>query len=168
MTVCAGLRPNVTIPSVAKIAISLIQGWTIQLSAFVSNIKSDPEPPAVFLTSRDFIEDVAGRFANDMVMDHDALSDAAANTNAYFEGACLEATEPDEALKDSREFWEIPVEGSVGMDQEPDKPFSGDNILVRSVVRIWKAERFCLMNDMDLDIGACVDDSRFDLGETES
>lgn len=72
--------------------------------AIASAIKSDPEPPAVFLTPLDFIEDVAGRFANDTVMDHDAVSDAAANTNAYFEGAYLEATEPEEALKDCREF----------------------------------------------------------------
>ena len=126
--------------------------------AVVAAIKSDPEPPAVFLTPLGFIEDVAGRFANDTVMDHDAVSNAAANTNAYFEGAYLEATEPDEALKDSREFWEIPVEGNVGMDQDPDKPFSGDNILVKGVVRIWKAGRVCLMNDMELDIGAGVDD----------
>ena len=136
--------------------------------AIVSAIKSDPEPPAVFLTPLDFIEDVAGRFANDTVIDHDAVSDAAANTNAYFEGAYLEATEPDEALKDSREFWEIPVEGNVGMDQDPDKPFSGDNILVKGVVRVWKAGRVCLMNDMELDIGAGVDDSHFDLDETDA
>ncbi len=136
--------------------------------AIVSAIKSDPEPPAVFLTPLDFIEDVAGRFANDTVMDHDAVSNAAANTNAYFEGAYLEATEPDEALKDSREFWEIPVEGNVGMDQDPDKPFSGDNILVKGVVRIWKAGRVCLMNDMELDIGAGVDDSYYDLDEVDA
>jgi len=136
--------------------------------AVVSAIRSDPEPPAVFLTPLDFIEDVAGRFANDTVMDHDAVSDAAANTNAYFDGAYLEATEPEEALKDSREFWEIPVEGNVGMDQDPDKPFSGDNIQVKGVVRVWKAGRVCLMNDMELDIGAGVDDSHFDLDETDA
>jgi len=53
-------------------------------------------------------------------------------------------------LKSCREFWEIPVEGNVGMDQDldpdPDKPFSGDNILVKGVVRVWKAGRVCLMN----------------------
>jgi len=136
--------------------------------AVVAAIKSDPEPPAVFLTPLDFIEDVAGRFANDTVMDHDAVSDAAANTNAYFEGAYLEVTEPDEALKDSREFWEIPVEGNVGMDQDPDKPFSGDNILVKGVVRVWKAGRVCLINDMELDIGAGVDDSYYDLDEVDA
>lgn len=136
--------------------------------AIATAIKTDPEPPTVFLAPLDFIEDVAGRFANDTVMDHDAVSDAAANTNAYFEGAYLEATEPEEALKDCREFWEIPVEGNIGMDQEPDKPFSGDNILVKGVVRVWKAGRVCLMNDMELDIGAGVDDSYYDLDETNS
>lgn len=136
--------------------------------AIASAIKSDPEPPAVFLSPLDFIEDVAGRFANDTVMDHDAVSDAAANTNAYFEGAYLEATEPDEALKDCREFWEIPVGGNVGMDQDPDKPFSGDNILVKGVVRVWKAGRVCLMNDMELDIGAGVDDSYYELDEADA
>ncbi len=136
--------------------------------AIAAAIKSDPEPPAVFLTTLDFIEDVVVRFANDTVMNHDAVSDAAANTNAYFEGAYLEATEPDEALKDCREFWEIPVEGNVGMDQDPDKPFSGDNILVKGVVRIWKAGRVCLMNDMELDIGAGVDDSYYDLDEADA
>lgn len=136
--------------------------------AIASAIKNDPEPPSVFLTPLDFIEDVAGRFANDTVMDHDAVSDAAANTNAYFEGAYLEATEPEEALKDCREFWEIPVEGNVGMDQDPDKPFSGDNILVKGVVRVWKAGRVCLMNDMELDIGAGVDDSHYDLDEADA
>ena len=134
--------------------------------AIASAIKSDPEPPAVFLTPLDFIEDVAGRFANDTVMDHDAVSDAAANTNAYFEEAYPEATEPDEALKDCREFWEIPVEGNVGMDQDPDKPFIGDNILVKGVVRVWKAGRVCLMNDMELDIGAGVD-SYYELDEAD-
>ena len=127
--------------------------------AIATAIKTNPEPPTVFLAPFVFIEDVAGRFANDTVMDHDAVSDAAANTNAYFEGAYLEATEPEEALKDCSEFWEIPVEGNVGMDQDPDKPFSGDNILVKGVVRVWKAGRVCLMNDMELDIGAGVDDS---------
>lgn len=137
-------------------------------AAIATAIKSDPEPPAVFLTQIDFIEDVAGRFANDTVMDHDTVSDAAANTNAYFEGAYLEATDPDEALKDCREFWEIPVEGNVGMDQDPDKPFSGDNILVKGVVRVWKAGRVCLMDDMELDIGASVDDSHYDLDEADA
>jgi len=33
------------------------------------------------------------------------------------------------SLQDCREFWEIPVEGNVGMDQDPGKPFSGDNRL---------------------------------------
>lgn len=127
--------------------------------AIATAIKNDPEPPAVFLTQLDFIEDVVGQFANDTVMDHDAVSDAAANTNAYFEGAYLEATEPDEALKDCHEFWEVPVEGNVGMDQDLDKPFSGDNILVKGVVRVWKAGRVCLMDDMELDIGASVDDT---------
>lgn len=129
--------------------------------AIAAAIKSDPEPPAVFLTPQDFIEDVVVPFANDTVMDHDAVSDAAANTNAYFDVAYLEATEPDEALKDCREFWEIPVEGNVGMDQDPDKPFSGDNILVKGVVRVWQAGRVCLMKDMELDIGAGVDDSYY-------
>ena len=136
--------------------------------AIASAIKSDPEPPAVFLSPLDFIEEVAGRFANDTVMDHDAVSDAAANTNAYFGGAYLEATEPEEALKDCREFWEIPVEGNVGMDQNPDKPFSGDSILVKGVVRVWKAGRVCLMNDMELDIGAGVDDSYYGLDEADA
>ena len=136
--------------------------------AIASAIKSDPEPPAVFLNPLDFIEDVAGRFANDTVMDHDAVSDAAANTNAYFEEAYLEAIEPEDALKDCREFWEIPVEGNVGMDQDPDKPFSGDSILVKGVVRVWKAGRVCLMNDMELDIGAGVDDSYYGLDEADA
>ncbi len=136
--------------------------------AIATAIKTDPEPPTVFLAPFVFIEDVAGRFANDTVMDHDAVSDAAANTNAYFEGVYLEATEPEEALKDCREFWEIPVEGNVGMDQDPDKPFSGDNILVKGVVRVWKAGRVCLMNDMELDIGARVDDSYYDLDEADA
>src|SRR5690606_33884231 len=40
--------------------------------AIAATIKSDPEPPAVFLTPLDFIEDVVVAFANDTVMDHDA------------------------------------------------------------------------------------------------
>ena len=71
-------------------------------------------------------------------------------------------------MKDSREFWEIPVEGNIGMDQDLDKPFSGDNILVKGVVRVWKAGRVCLMNDMELDIGASVDDSYYDLDEADT
>lgn len=66
--------------------------------AIATAIKTDPEPPTVFLATFVFIEDVAGRFAHDTVVDHDAVSDAAANTNAYFAGAYLEATEPEEAL----------------------------------------------------------------------
>lgn len=65
-------------------------------------------------------------------------------------------------LQDCREFWEIPVEGNVGMDQDPGKPFSGDSILVKGVVRV------CLMNDMELDIGAGIDDSYYDLDEAEA
>ncbi|WP_176753924.1 hypothetical protein [Nitrosomonas mobilis] len=65
-------------------------------------------------------------------------------------------------LQDCRKFWEIPVEGNVGMDQDPGKPFSGDSILVKGVVRV------CLMNDMELDIGAGIDDSYYDLDEAEA
>jgi len=69
-------------------------------------------------------------------------------------------------LQDCRKFWEIPVEGNVGMDQDlnpdPDKPFSGDSILVKGVVRV------CLMNDMELDIGAGIDDSYYDLDEADA
>lgn len=135
--------------------------------AIASAIKSDPEPPAIFLTPRDFIEDVASRFANSAVMDHDAVAAAAATTNAYFERAYLEATEPEEVLKDCREFWEIPVKGHVGMNQDPDKLFCGDKILIKGVVRFWKAGRVCLMNDMELDIGAVVDDSHYSPKEVD-
>lgn len=138
------------------------------IDVIATTIKNDPEPPLVFLTPLDFIEDVAGQFANDTVMDHDAVSSAAAETNAYFDAAYLEATEPDEALKDCREFWEIPIEGNIGLDQDPDKPFSGDSILVKGVVRVWKAGRVCLTNDMDLDIGASVDDSYYDGDEVDA
>ena len=51
------------------------------------------------------------------------------------------------------------------MEQDLDKFFSGDNILVKGVVRVWKAGRLCLMNDMEFDIGAGVDDSYYDLDE---
>ena len=54
------------------------------------------------------------------------------------------------------------------MDQDLDKPFSGDNILVKGVVRVWKAGRVCLMNGMELDIGAGVDDSYYGLDEANS
>jgi len=36
------------------------------------------------------------------------------------------------------------------------------------VVRIWKAGRVCLMNDMGLDIGAGVDDSYYGLDEADA
>ena len=49
------------------------------------------------------------------------------------------------------------------MDQDLDKPFSGDNILVKGVVRVWKAGRVCLMDGMELDIEASVDYSYYDL-----
>lgn len=128
--------------------------------AIVAAIQSDAEPPAVFQNSLDFIEDVVNRFANDTVLEHDAVFAAAANTNAYLEDANLEATQPNQALKDCRGFWEILIEGNVGMEQDPDKTFSGNNILVNGVVRIRKAGRVCLMNDMELDIDARVEDSR--------
>lgn len=88
-------------------------------------------------------------------------SSAAAETNAYFEGAYIESTEDPEPLKGSSSG------GNVGMDQDLDKPFSGDNILVNGVVRVWKAGRVCLMNNMELDIGASVDDS-YDESDDES
>lgn len=136
--------------------------------AIATAIKSDPEPPAVFLNPLDFIEDVVGQYANGTVFDHEAVSSAAAETNAYFAGAYIEATEPNDALKDCREFWEIPVEGNVDMDQDLDRPFSGDNILINGIVRVWKAGRVCLMNDMELDIDAHVDGSYYDLDEADA
>ena len=133
----------------------------IVVETIVSAIKSDPESPMVFLDMQEFIDDVACRFANDNAFDHGAVSSAAAETNAYFEGAYIESTEDPEPLRESREFWEIPVGGNIGMDQDLDRPFSGDNILVSGVVRIWKAGRLCLMDDMELDIGASVDGSYY-------
>lgn len=132
------------------------------IDAIIGAIKVDLEPPMIFLNAQDFIEDVACRFANDNAFDNDAVSSAAAETNAYFEGTYIEATEDPEPLKDARDFWEIPIGGNVSMDQDLDKPFSGDNILVNGVVRVWKAGRVCLMNDMELDIGASVDDSYYE------
>lgn len=135
------------------------------IDAIVAAIKGDPQPPMIFLNTQDFIDDVACQFANDNAFDNDAVSSAAAETNAYFEGTYIESTEDPEPLKDSREFWEIPVGGNVGMNQDLDKPFSGDNILVSGVVRIWKAGRVCLMGDMELDIGASVDDSYYEFDD---
>ncbi len=135
---------------------------TEAINAIVTAIKGDPQPPEVFLDIQEFIDDVACRYANDNAFDDDAVASAAAETNAYFEGTYIESSEEPEPLKDSREFWEIPVGGSVGMDQDLDRPFCGDNILVSGVVRVWKAGRVCLMNDMELDIGASVDDSYYE------
>lgn len=135
---------------------------TEAINAIVTAIKGDPQPPEVFLDIQEFIDDVACRYANDNAFDDDAVASAAAETNAYFEGTYIESSEEPEPLKDSREFWEIPVGGNVGMDQDLDRPFSGDNILVSGVVRVWKAGRVCLMNDMELDIGASVDDSYYE------
>ena len=132
------------------------------IDAIIGAIKADPEPPMIFLNIQDFIEDVACRFANDNAFDNDAVSSAAAETNAYFAETQIEATEDPDPLKNARDFWEIPIGGNVGMDQDLDKPFSGDNILVNGVVRIWKAGRVCLMDDMELDIGASDDDSYYE------
>lgn len=129
--------------------------------AIATAIKADPEPPLLFLDASEFIDEVVHQFADENVLNHDAVSSAAAETNAYFDEVNLEASEPADALKDSPEFWEVPVSGNIGMEQDPDKVFSGDSILVDGVVRIWKAGRVCLTDDMELDIGAGVDDSGY-------
>lgn len=125
----------------------------------VKVIKNDPESPAIFLDPQDFVDNVVSQFANETVMFHDAVSDAAANTNAYLSEANLEPHLPNTALNKAVDFWEIPVEGTISMDQDPDRPFSGDKLLVNGVVRVWKVGRVCLSNDMELDVGAIVDDS---------
>ena len=135
------------------------------VDAIAAAIKADPQPPTVFLDTQEFIEDVVCRFANENVYDHGAVSSAAAETNAYFGEANVELAADPEPLKDSREFWEVPVSGNIAMDQDLDKPFSGDNILINGVVRIWKAGRVCFMNDMDLEIEANVDDSYYEMDE---
>lgn len=130
--------------------------------SIVAVIKADPEPPQVFLDQQEFIDDVVCGFANDLAMNDDNVSNAAAETNAYFSDTSIEATEAPEPLKESREFWEVPIGGNVLMDQDEDKPFCGDTILVKGVVRIWKTGRVCLADDMELDIGAGVDDSYYE------
>lgn len=130
--------------------------------SIVAAIKGDPQPPQVFLDQQEFIDDVVCGYANDQAMNDDNVSNAAAETNAYFSGTSIESAEAPEPLKDSREFWEVPISGNVSMDQDEDKPFSGNNILVKGVVRVWKAGRVCLIDDMELDIGAGVDDSYYE------
>lgn len=132
------------------------------LEAIVGAIEVDPEPPAVFLSDRDFVETEVARFAEESILDDDAVASAAANTNAYFDDVEIEIGQPDVSLAQSPEFWEVPINGRVHMDQDPDKPFSGDTINTSGVVRVWKAGRVCLMNDMELDVGASVDDGYYE------
>ena len=131
--------------------------------AIVAAIKADPQPPRVFLDPREFIDDVVCQFANDNVCDNDAVSSAAAETNAYFGEANIELAADPIPLKNAREFWEVPVSGSISMDQDQDKPFSGDNILVSGVVKVWKAGRVCFTNDMELSVDAHVDNSYYEM-----
>lgn len=129
--------------------------------AIVATINSDLEHPMIFVDDQEFIDDVICPFANEHALGQGSVCSAAAETNAYFDEVDISATDSPEAVKESREFWEIPIEGNISMDQDEDKPFSGNKLLVKGVVRIWKAGRVCLMNDMELDIGASVDDSYY-------
>ena len=138
------------------------------VDAIVKAIKADPEPPAVFLNDRDFVETEVARFAEESILDDDAVASVAANTNAYFDDAEIEMGQPSVSLAQSPEFWEVPINGCVNLDQDPDKPFSGEAINAAGVVRIWKAGRVCLMNDMELDIGASVDDGYYEHDDVQS
>ena len=90
----------------------------------------------------------ADKSVREMVCSRGGHSGTVSHVNSL-RGACLVqvilvARMVIEQLKDCREFWDI---------------------LVKGVVRVWKAGRVCLMNDMDLDIGAGVDDSYDDHDE---
>ena len=52
------------------------------------------------------------------------------------------------------------MSGQVQLEQDPERPFSGDAINIEGVVRFPKVGRRCL-GDMELDISASVDDSYF-------
>lgn len=144
-------------------AVSLSYGKmaTVIIDAIVAAIENVLPSLVIFRDRQEFIDDVACSFASDNILDHDAVSSAAAETNAYFNDMHIEPADP-EPLKDSREFWDVPVLGNVSMDQDPDKMFYGDKILISGCVRVRKAGRVCLMDHMELDIDASVDDSYYE------
>ena len=138
------------------------------VDAFTKAIKAAPQLPRVFLTDREFLETEMTRFIEENILNDDTVLSVAAATNGYFNDVEIEMEQPSMTLAQSPGFWEVPFNGHVNLDQDPDKPFSGDVIKVTGVARIWKAGRVCLMDDIELDIEASIDDSHYDHNDVRS
>lgn len=132
------------------------------INALQAGLEACSNAPSIYYCEKTFIEDEAYRFAQENALEHEEVNAASAETNAYFSDVCVECGDDPVPLNDAIDIWEIPVTGNVSMDQDEDRMYCGDNILIDGTVLIKKVGRRCLSNNMELDIAASVDQSPFE------
>lgn len=118
-------------------------------------------PVRATLSFEDFADEIRMDVETKIVIESEDVASAMAETNAYGGDMDAEFDEPEIGIADAEDFWEVPVSGTIQMDQDTEKPFSGDQIEVSGIVRFTKVGRRCLAA-MEIDVGAAVDNSYFD------
>ncbi|MFA6309976.1 MAG: hypothetical protein WCV99_06195 [Sterolibacterium sp.] len=117
--------------------------------------------PIVAVSSfEDFADEIRPDVMTKILIEDGRVASAIAETNADNGDIDPEFEEPVDSVADAQDFWEVPVSGQVQLDQDPEKPFSGDAINIDGVVRFTKVGRRCVRH-MELDISAAVDDSYY-------
>lgn len=141
--------------------------------AIAQAIRNDPAAPALYNSWGEFVENKVVPYASEAALDDEAVSSAAASTNAMFdEPAEIEipsigGSDPASGswkpnVSACGGFFEVPITGTITMDQDEDRMYSGHILNIAGTVQIEKAGRRCMMDYLDMDLGAAVDDSHYE------
>ncbi|HDR9028355.1 TPA: hypothetical protein QDB14_002549 [Burkholderia vietnamiensis] len=125
-----------------------------------------PKPgPRVHLSVSDFCDNHLREFMERAALDSDAVASESAGTNAYISDSTIEEfTFDPELLKAKDGFWLVTGHGLVDMDQDTERPFSGDriNVIVRAPFEV--SRRVGVIQGL-VEVDASLDDSWYDASD---
>ncbi|RAS19546.1 hypothetical protein [Paraburkholderia bryophila] len=122
-----------------------------------------PKPgPSVHQSFDNFCDDYLRQFMEQAAFESNEVASEAANTNADMSGSTIEdfTSRPD-LLKAEGGRWQVTGEGEVDMDQDPERPFSGDRIYV-TVRASFEVSRRIGVTKRFHEVDASLDESWYD------
>ena len=122
--------------------------------------------PRVHASTDDFNDDFLRPYMEAEALDSGEVSSEMASTNAYLSEVSVEDIVPDCEILDARDAWSLVGTGVVDMDQDPEKPFSGDTVNITVHVVFDLVGRIGLIR-ADTEVSASLADSWYDDGYDE-
>ena len=145
------------------------------LDVITRTLRADPSNPKVFSNWQQFLDEFAEPTIAAESVESDGTYEAMAETNAIFDDpgeiefpgynpapTTSSALPTPLSVSACGGFLEIPFVGTITGESDEDRMYSGHILNIEGIARIEKVGRRCLLDTVQIDLGASVDDSHYD------